>query len=174
MYIALHAQWHSNYLKCKAYRKFDKVMVRLKVIKRVLILLILIAVATITYLNYSRIRKSIPFLKFFSPDDWNEKDLANRGLLLNTTGCIVPNFDPFHDSTRRMTKTLPGLTCPESGGLTYTEGNVVRINYTVARTFYKDEVEYCEYLMIYRPVSAWNPDFQFKYNDTILRDLVRA
>ena len=81
-----------------------------------------------TYINYHSVRKSIPFLMFFSPDDWNEKDLANGGLLLNTPRCIVPNFDPFHDSTRRMTKTLPELTCPESGGLTYTEGNVVHIN----------------------------------------------
>ena len=89
--------------------------------------------------------------------------------LLITPGCAIPDLDPFDESIHHLINKLPEMSCPEAGGLTYVDDGVVRINGTIARLFYDDDIEYCEGQQIYRPVAAKNPDFEFKYNKTIFR-----
>ena len=120
--------------------------------------------------NLSLVKRFASLTKWSDEDNDNDdlENMAIGALLLNTTGCQVPNFDPFDPTTRDQTKLLPEQSCPEAGGLTYLDdGGFVRINKTVSRVFYTDVIAYCECQEIVRPSSKLYEDFQFQYTDAV-------
>ena len=105
---------------------------------------------------------------------WYPFPQSSNSSLLDTPGCTIEDLDPF-DATARahnILDRLPEIQCNESLGLTYVDGEYIRINATVRSRFYDSDgnasrrLDRCEYQAILRSPSS---DYHVSYNASIVR-----
>ena len=76
---------------------------------------------------------------------------SRKRYLVNTPGCQLPDLNPFDVSIRRYINFSRAFDCPAELALTYSMGNTLRINNTVAKEFFKGRPFKCIYHEVFRP-----------------------
>lgn len=99
-----------------------------------------------------------------SPASWKrppEYVSAQRGFLLDTPYCKIPDLDPFDISVMQKTRRRGELLCFQKKSVTYTEGSVLKLNRTKIEKELGGDLKYCQYQPIRR--GTRNSDFAFVY-----------
>ncbi|XP_041356759.1 uncharacterized protein LOC121373967 isoform X1 [Gigantopelta aegis] len=113
-------------------------------------------------------------IKFFSPSRsqthvvFNRRnhvtstpDHQSRGLLVDTASCKIPDVDPFDKSILHLIRRRGKILCVGKPSITFEEGSVLRLNWTVINEYYKGDFKYCKYQPIIRGPKG--NDFYFTY-----------
>lgn len=87
----------------------------------------------------------------------------DRGFLLDTPHCKVPDIDPFDPSVIRKLRRRGEMSCTGKMSITYTEGSILKLNWTRIERELSGDFKYCQYQPIRR--GAKNSDFSFVYGD---------
>ncbi|XP_029649278.2 uncharacterized protein LOC115222996 [Octopus sinensis] len=74
----------------------------------------------------------------------------NKGFLVDSKMCRIPNIDPFDISVRKYFSISKWRPCPGKASLTYQEDNVLRINKAVIIQRYKNNFHSCKVYPIVR------------------------
>ncbi|XP_059152576.1 uncharacterized protein LOC131938533 [Physella acuta] len=85
-----------------------------------------------------------------------------RGFLLDTPYCKIPDIDPFSPSIMNRLSRHGEMICPGKKSITYTHGSALMLNRTRIEQDLQGDFKYC----IYQPIlRIQNSDFLFVYGD---------
>ena len=82
-----------------------------------------------------------------------ENDKRNR-FLVSTSGCKIPDIDPFDSSIRHLVMKSRSIYCNATPAITFVDKNFLRINKTALKLFYAEDLESCLYQSIHRSTEA--------------------
>ncbi|ESP05156.1 hypothetical protein LOTGIDRAFT_180911, partial [Lottia gigantea] len=93
---------------------------------------------------------------------WGDLDEGGCGSIVETEGCVIPCFDPFHESMWDFIGYNYDLGCDIMEPLTFQDGLSLKVN--VGIVLKKKDFAYCEYQEIIR-----NNDWDVSYSDERFR-----
>lgn len=88
---------------------------------------------------------------------------SERGFLLDSDSCKIPDLDPFDPSIMKDMPRRRSKLCKAKPSITYIDGSVLRINRTVVDVVYHGDFKHCNYQPLAR--GHRNSDFAFIYGE---------
>lgn len=94
----------------------------------------------------------------------------NSGFVVNTLGCNIPDMDPFDMTVKKFITVPEFVHCNTTPSITYIDGAYLRINRTVLKDYFKEELDFCEYQVISRPDTNSDNVYEYSKNLTVVRE----
>ena len=82
------------------------------------------------------------------------KDNRIARFLVSTSGCKIPDIDPFDSSIRHLVMKSRSIHCNATPAITFVDKDFLRINKTALELFYREDLESCLYQTIHRSTQA--------------------
>lgn len=97
------------------------------------------------------------------------------GFLVDTVGCKIPNINPYDELIRKFVWQGTRVHCKGKPAITFEDGVWLRINRTRVKKYYRNDLKYCAYEPLQRPVNGSDDRIDYTnekipfYNDTIVK-----